>query len=152
VVLTVPRIIPVQALLINQYPLKFRNSERRVSVVELDSDLIGELVPGAFALLEAADDVVERGSAPEVLLFQAKLLAAVEAIVVSNGLRTPRMYSLVVRVEHSRDGLGTLLISYGALVVARVKLLEVELAAGCFAAPKAEVVASAGFVSGDCID
>jgi hypothetical protein len=120
-----------------------------VSVVELNSDLVGELVPGALALLEAADDVVERGSAPEVLLLQAKLFTTVEALHVRYNHRSSRMYSLVVWVEHSRDCFGTLLLGYGALVLARVELLEIKLAAGCLATPKTEVVASAGLVSGN---
>jgi hypothetical protein len=135
--------------LIDQYPLKLRNSERWVSIVELDSDLVRELIPGALGLLEATDDVVEGSSAPEVLLLQAKLLTSVEATIVRHCLREPAIYSLVVRVQHGRDCLGTLLIGYGALVIARVELLEVKLAAGCLAAPKTEIVARAGLVSGN---
>jgi hypothetical protein len=123
-----------------------------VGVVELDSDLVGELLPRATGLLESADDIVERSSAPEVLLLQAKLLTAVETAVVRYKFTDPEMCSLVVRVENSRDGLGTLLISYRALIVTVVELLEVELAACSFAAPKTEVVASASLVSGNCID
>jgi hypothetical protein len=122
-----------------------------VGVVELNGDLVGELLPRATGLLESADDIVERSSAPEVLLLQAKLLTAVEAAVVRHKLTYCGVYLLVVRVENSRNGLGTLLISYRALIVTVVELLEVELAAGSFAAPKAEVVASACLVSGNCL-
>jgi hypothetical protein len=73
---TAPRIIPIQALDIDQYPQKFRDGERRVRIVKLDGDRVGELLPGLLALLESADDVVERGSAPEVLLLQSKLFTA----------------------------------------------------------------------------
>jgi hypothetical protein len=58
-------------------------------------------------------------------------------------------YILVVGVEHSRDGLRTLLVSDGALVLARVELLEIELAASCLASPQTEVVACVGLVTGD---
>jgi hypothetical protein len=61
----------------------------------------------------------------------------------------PGTYILVVGVEHSRDGLSTLLIRDGALVLARVKLLEVKLAAGSLATPETEVIASTGLVSGN---
>ena len=60
------------------------------------------------------------------------------------------MHILVVRVEHRRDGLGALLIGDGALVLARVELLEIELSASCLASPQTKVVASVGLVTGDC--
>jgi hypothetical protein len=43
---------------------------------------------------------------------------------------------VVVGVEDSRNSLSTLLISYGALVLARVELLEVEFAASSLASPE----------------
>lgn len=57
--LTVPRIIPVKSLDIDQYPLELGNSQCRVGVVELDGDLVGEFLPRALALLETSDNVVE---------------------------------------------------------------------------------------------
>jgi hypothetical protein len=78
-VLTGPRIIPFQTLDIDEDPLKLGDREGWVGVVELDGDGVGELVPGLLALLEAADNVVERGSAPEVLLLQAEFFTALEA-------------------------------------------------------------------------
>lgn len=77
--LTVPRIIPIKSLDIDQYPLELGNSERWVGVVQLDGDLVGEFLPRALTLLETSDNVVERGCTPEVLLLQAELLTAVEA-------------------------------------------------------------------------
>jgi hypothetical protein len=77
--LTVPRIVPLQALNIDEDPQKLGDGESWVSVVELDGNRVGELLPGLLALLEATDNVVERGSAPEVLLLQAELLTAFEA-------------------------------------------------------------------------
>jgi hypothetical protein len=59
------------------------------------------------------------------------------------------VYILVVGVEHSRDGLSTLLIRNGALILARVELLEVELATSSLATPETEVVAGTGLVSGN---
>jgi hypothetical protein len=58
-------------------------------------------------------------------------------------------YILVVGVEHSRDSLSTLLVRDGALVLARVELLEVKLAARSLATPETEVVASTSLVSGN---
>jgi hypothetical protein len=57
------------------------------------------------------------------------------------------VYLLVVGVEHGRDGLSTLLVRDRALVLARVELLEVELATSSLAAPETEVVAGASLVT-----
>jgi hypothetical protein len=59
VLLTAPGIVPVQALNIDQYPLKLGNSQCRVSIVELNGDLVRKLAPSALALLESANNVVE---------------------------------------------------------------------------------------------
>ena len=78
-----PSSVPVETLLIYQDALQLRNGKRRVSVVKLDGNLVGELLPGLLRLLETTDDIVERGSTPEVLLLETKLFAAVKADVVS---------------------------------------------------------------------
>jgi hypothetical protein len=78
-VLTRPRIVPLQTLDINENPLELGDRKSWMSVVELDGDRVGEFLPGFLALLEAADNIVERGSAPEVLLLQAELFTALEA-------------------------------------------------------------------------
>lgn len=66
--LTAPCLIPLQALNIDQYSLKLGNGQCRVSVVELNRDLVGEFLPGALTLLETSYNVVKRSCAPEVLL------------------------------------------------------------------------------------
>jgi hypothetical protein len=78
--LTAPRIIPLQALDIDEYPQKLRDSKSWMSVVKLDGDRVGEFLPSLLVLLESANDIVQRGSAPKVLLLQAKLLTALEAM------------------------------------------------------------------------
>lgn len=80
--LTVPGIIPLQPFDINQDSEKLRNGKGWVGIVELDSDLVGKLLPGALALLESADDVVERRGTPEVLLLQPELLSTLQTTVV----------------------------------------------------------------------
>lgn len=105
-----------------------------MGIIQLNSNLVRELPPGALSLLETADDIVQRGSNPEVLLLETKLLATLEVIV---------------GVQHGADGLSALLLCHGALVVAVVELLEVELAARGLAGPKSKVVRGRGVVSGD---
>jgi hypothetical protein len=65
----------------------------RNTLVELNGDVVGQLVPRLVELLEAADDVGQRGRAPEVLLLQPELLAGVVR---------------VVRIEDAGNGLGRL--------------------------------------------
>jgi hypothetical protein len=130
----VPGNIPLQLLEVDEDALKLDDGQGRVGVVELDGNLLGELLPGTLGLLEAANDVVQRGGDPEVLLLQAQLLAPLK---------------VVVGVEHGADGLGALLVSNGAFVVAAVELLEVKLSARRLAGPQAEVVGGGGVVAGD---
>ena len=42
---------------------------------------IGELAEGLVDVLEATDDVRERRRGPEVLLLQAELLSAIQAVI-----------------------------------------------------------------------
>ncbi len=120
-----PSFVPLETLEVNEDALQLDNRQRRVGIVELDGDLLGEFLPRAFRLLEATDDVVERGGDPEILLLEAQLLAAVE---------------VVVGVEDGADGLGSLLVRHGALVLAAVELLEIEFAARGLARPQPQVV------------
>lgn len=78
-----------------------------------------------MGLLETTDNVVKRGSYPEVLLLQTELLAALQ---------------VVVGVQDSTDSLSSLLVSDRALVVSVVELLEVELSARGLTGPESEVV------------
>jgi hypothetical protein len=87
--------------------------------------LIGELLPSLLRLLEPSHDIEERGSTPEILLLQAQLLAALQA---------------VVGVENRRDGLGTLLVRHGLLILSGVELGEVELTVRRLARPQSQVV------------
>lgn len=78
---------------------KLGNADGRMSVVQLDVDLVGEAVEvhahrvtrAVVARLEATDDVLQSGSDEEVLLLQAELLSHEH---------------VVVGVEHASDVLG----------------------------------------------
>src|SRR5437773_113961 len=72
----VPGLIPIQALEIDQDALQLNNGKGRVSVVELDGDLVRKLFPRPLGLLETAHNIVQRSSHPEVLLLKPELLAA----------------------------------------------------------------------------
>lgn len=105
-----------------------------MGIVELNGDLLGEFLPGTLGLFEAANNIVERGCDPKVLLLQAELLASLE---------------VVVGVKHGADGFGALLIGDGAFVVAIVELLKVEFAARSLAGPETKIVCGGGGVAGN---
>lgn len=117
----VPRLIPLELLEVDKDALELDNGQRRVRVVQLDGDLVGELPPGAFGLLETTDNVVEGRGHPEVLLLQAELLSTLQ---------------VVVGVEDGADRLGTLLVGDRVFIVTAVEFLEVKLAAGSLAGPQ----------------
>lgn len=130
----IPSLIPLKSLNINQNALQLNDGKRRVSVIELDSNLLRELLPRALRLLETTNNIVQRCSNPEVLLLETQLLTSLQ---------------VVIGVEDGADGLSTLLVGNGAFVVTAVELLEIELASGGLAGPESQVVGSGGIVTGD---
>jgi len=54
----VPRLIPLESFDIDQNTLQLNHSKRWVSIVKLNSNLVGELPPRALGLLESTDNVV----------------------------------------------------------------------------------------------
>lgn len=92
---------------------------------------------------------MKRSSAPEVLLLETQLLTAVKAIAISVYCLSwlVRRDLLIIRVQHSRDGFGSHLVMYRLLILARVELLEVKLAAGSFAGPQTQVVGGRSIVT-----
>ena len=130
----VPSLIPLEAFDINQNALKLDNCKGWVSVIKLDSHLVGELAPSSLGLLETPDNVMQGSSTPEVLLLQAELLASLE---------------IIIRVEDSGDGLCTLLVRNGAFIITSIELLEVKLSAAGLARPKSKVVRRLGSIARD---
>jgi hypothetical protein len=119
---------------IDENSLQLNNGKCRMGIVELDGNLLGELLPGAVGLLEAANNIVKGGSNPEVLLLQTKLFSALQ---------------VVVGVQHSTDGLSPLLIRDRTFVIAIVEFLEIKLSARCFTGPESQVVGCRRIITGD---
>ena len=90
-----PGQVPFKVLNVNENSLQLHDGQCRVGIVELDSHLVGELLPRAVGLFETANDIVQRGSNPKVLLLQPKFFSTLQ---------------IVVRVQNSADGLSSLLI------------------------------------------
>lgn len=76
-----PCLFPLKTLLVHQDALELNDSKSWVRIIELNSHLLRELLPGALALLESTNDIVQGSSNPEVLLLQAELLPAVQVVI-----------------------------------------------------------------------
>lgn len=121
----VPRLVPFEVLFVEKNPHEFRNRNRRMRIVQLNRDAFREEFPVAVVeLLEAADNVLERRRAEEVLLLQAEDLS---------------VHRRVVRVEDLRNRFGKFHVLDRGQIVAVVKVGEPEFIRG-LGAPKAQVV------------
>ena len=70
----VPRLVPAELRLVEQDPHQLGDGQRRVRVVELDGDLVGQRAPVGVASAEAAHEVGQRAGDEEVLLHEAQPL------------------------------------------------------------------------------
>ena len=70
-----PGLVPVEPVDVDRMPHQLGDGDRRMGVVELDRDLVGEVLDRAELLDVAADEVLQRGRDEEILLAQAQLLA-----------------------------------------------------------------------------
>lgn len=95
-----PCVIEGDVLLVDQDPLQLDNGESRMSVVELDRNVVRELGPRDSNLLPSSDDVAERGGGPECLLLESELLAS----PVAEGLPKSLDQQLRCRLDQARDG------------------------------------------------
>ena len=105
--------LPVEAFPVQQDPHQLGDGDRRMGVVELDGDLVGQPSPVGVALAEPPEDVLESGRHEEVLLLEPQLLAHV---------------LVVRRVEDLGDGLAAHLVLDRPHVLAGLEAREVELA------------------------
>ena len=110
-----PGLLPVNAVDVDQQPHQFGDGDRRMRVVELDRDLVGELADVAVLLHVAADQILQRGGGEEIFLPQPQFLA-----------RRRR----VARIEHLGDRLGAHLIGERADVIAAVEGVEPQRVGG----------------------
>ena len=90
-----PRLVPLEALLIDEDAHELRDAERGMRVVDVDGDFLREVVQVHARLLEMAHDALHAGRDEEILLDEAHAAAVVRA---------------VIRVEVLRDGLDELAV------------------------------------------
>ncbi len=129
----VPRFVPAQPGLIEQDAHQLGDGQRRVGVVELDRDLVGQRLPVVAAAAEPRDDIGQRAGDQEILLDEPQAFAA--------GRR-------VVGVEDPRERLGRDLLVDGVEEVAAAELQEVEVLM-CRRAPEPQRVDGPAAVADD---
>ena len=71
----IPCALPVIAALVEKYSHKFGNSESRVSVVDVDSNLVGKVVKSAVNVEVSVYDIRNRSRRHEILLTKTERLA-----------------------------------------------------------------------------
>ena len=86
-----PRLVPAEAVVIEQQAHELGDDERRVRVVDLDDVVLGKVAHRAVARAMGAQDALRRRGDEEILLADAQGLA---------------LDVVVRRVEHLRDDLG----------------------------------------------
>ena len=111
--------------IVDQQSHQLRHGDGRVGVVELNRPVVGEVLDGQSAVVEAAQHVLQRAADEEVLLLQAQ---------------TPAFVGAVVGVQHLGEGFAAHLFLNGAVVVADVEGIEVE-AFGGIGTPEPQPVA-----------
>ena len=87
----IPRLVPAEAVVIEQQAHELGDDERRVRVVDLDDVVLGKVAHRAVARAVGAQDALRRRGDEEILLADAQGLA---------------LDVVVRRVEHLRDDLG----------------------------------------------
>ena len=107
-----PRLVPVEIALVDQQPHELGDADRRVGVVELQSESLRKLPdPGVREVVHDVQHVLQRAGHEEVLLQQAQSLAGLW---------------LVVGVENLGDGFRGHLVLDGFVVVTGVEGLQRE--------------------------
>ena len=107
----VPRLVPGIAAVVKHYPHQLGDSECGVSVVDVDSDLLVQVVKGAVNVHVLVYDVADGGSAQEVLLSESEALA---------------LGVIVVRIEHLCNGLRHDVLAERLGVIALVEHIHIE--------------------------
>ncbi len=115
----VPGLLPGQVLDVDEDTHELGDGERRMRVVQLNGHLVrevaevvaGDLARAKLGGLEATNDVLQSGSAQEVLLLHTQVLA---------------LGHVIVRVQHTGNILGVVAIAHGLDVVTVVEESQVE--------------------------
>ena len=107
-----PGIGPQHAVHVAKQAHQLGDADRRVRIVEVDRDLIGQIVQGTVLFEVMEDDVLQRGRNEEIFLTQTQF---------ASGRRT------VVRIQHPGNVFKAVLELGGASVIAGIEGVEVDL-------------------------
>ncbi len=108
----VPRLIPSEARLVEQDAHQLGDGQRRVGIVELDGDLLGQRAPVVIGAPEPSDQIGERAGDEKVLLHEPQPLA---------------LGGRVIGVEHPSERLGRERLRQRADELAMAERLEIEV-------------------------
>jgi hypothetical protein len=128
-----PSLVPGDVLFIEQDPHQFGNSQGRVCIIHLNTDIIRKSSPRLLELDKSSQDILQTSRSPEVLLLQSKQFTLVHVVVGVQDLGD------VADFTRSMDT---------GLVVSGIERVEVETRDGsCF--PESDIGAVFGCESGN---
>jgi hypothetical protein len=128
-----PCLVPRNILLIEQDPHQLGDSQGRMCIVHLNTDVIGQSTPRLLELDEPPQDILQTSRSPEVLLLKSKQFTLVHVVVGVQDLGD------VADFTGSVDT---------GLVVSGIERVEVKARDGS-GFPKSDIGAVLGSVSGD---
>ena len=107
----VPSLLPAVAALVEEYSHQLRDSEGRVSIVDVDSNLLVEVLQCAVYVHVAHYDIADGSGAHEVLLAQTERLA---------------LEVVIVRVKNLGNSVSDVVSAHSLGVVAGVEAVHIE--------------------------
>ena len=129
----IPRLVPLEALLVDEDAHELRAAHGRVGIVGVDRDVLGQELPvGAVLAAEGVEHAREARRHEEVFLLKAQ---------------EPSVLTRVVGVEDGADGLGFGAMTVRCRVVAAVEGFEVEDLLDGLRAPDAQLVDGLGAIA-----
>src|SRR4029453_1912455 len=108
----IPRLVPSELRVIEENTHQLGDGHRRMCVIELDGDLLGEQTPVGVVAEEAPHQIGQRASNEEVLLHESQSLS------LAGG---------VIRIKNPGERFSGEGLSQGAYKIATAEFLKVEI-------------------------
>src|SRR5215475_15047667 len=119
-----PSLIPSQVRVVEQNPHQLGDRHRRVRIVKLYGNFLGEQTPVGIVTVKAAHEIGERAGDEKVFLHEA------QALSLAGG---------VVGIQYAREGFGLEGLRQGADEIAATEFLKVKVIV-CSCGPKPECI------------
>ena len=107
-----PRLVPLQAFLVQKDPHQLRNRDRRMRIIHLEGRFLIELVDIRMRSLIMLDRILHGSGDEEILLLQPQLLACI---------------MVVIRIQDLNDIPCQVLLLHCLLVIALVERIQLEI-------------------------